>query len=82
MSKFPKTAIVILNWNGEQLFSKFLPSVIENSQSENIEIIVADNGSSSFPLSHPNLGGQYNQHPPVLKPDYNLQQNHSFSLNQ
>lgn len=46
MSKFPKTAIVILNWNGEQLFSKFLPSVIENSQGENIEIIVADNGST------------------------------------
>jgi len=46
MSQHPKTAIVILNWNGEQLFSKFLPSVIENSQGNNIEIIVADNGST------------------------------------
>jgi GT2 family glycosyltransferase len=41
-----KIAIVILNWNGEKLFRKFLPSVIENSQGENIRIIVADNGST------------------------------------
>jgi GT2 family glycosyltransferase len=46
MSKSPKIAVVILNWNGEQLFSKFLPSIIEHSQGTNIEIIVADNGST------------------------------------
>lgn len=39
-------AIVILNWNGEKLFPRFLPSVIENSHDDGIEIIVADNGSS------------------------------------
>jgi len=46
MIKTPKIAIVILNWNGEKLFNQFLPSVIENSSGDNIEIIVADNGSS------------------------------------
>ncbi len=38
-------AIVILNWNGEKLLSRFLPSVITNSFQEGVEIIVADNGS-------------------------------------
>ncbi|NQU53102.1 MAG: glycosyltransferase family 2 protein [Bacteroidetes bacterium] len=51
MTLTSKTAIVILNWNGEKLFSKFLPSVIENSQRENIEIIVADNGSTDQSIS-------------------------------
>jgi GT2 family glycosyltransferase len=40
-----KTAIVILNWNGEKLFPKFLPSVIRNSTEPGTEIYVADNGS-------------------------------------
>lgn len=40
-----KTAIVILNWNGEKLLEQFLPSVIEHS-SELASIYVADNASS------------------------------------
>lgn len=51
MTKTSKIAIVILNWNGEKLFSKFLPSVIENSQGDNIEITVADNGSTDNSIS-------------------------------
>ena len=46
MAKPIKIAIVILSWNGEKLFDTFLPSVIKYSTSENIEIIVADNGST------------------------------------
>lgn len=42
----PSGAIVILNWNGAGLLRRFLPSVIEFSQRENTEIIVADNGST------------------------------------
>ncbi|MCA1759959.1 MAG: glycosyltransferase family 2 protein, partial [Bacteroidales bacterium] len=41
-----KIAIVILNWNGEKLFPKFLPSVIRNSTEPGTEIYVADNGST------------------------------------
>ncbi|SHF01877.1 Glycosyltransferase, GT2 family [Mariniphaga anaerophila] len=41
-----KIAIVILNWNGEKLFPKFLPSVIRNSKSADTQIYVADNGST------------------------------------
>lgn len=52
MSKPANIAIVILSWNGEKLFDKFLPSVIENSSSENIEIIIADNGSTDGSLKH------------------------------
>ncbi len=44
MAKQKKIAIVILNWNGEKLFDKFLPSVIEYSSKYNTKYIVADNG--------------------------------------
>lgn len=46
----PKVAIVILNWNGEQLLKQFLPSVIEFSKGDSTEIIVADNGSTDDSL--------------------------------
>ena len=43
-----KVAIVILNWNGKKMISKFLPSVIENSSG--VTIYVADNASSDGSL--------------------------------
>jgi GT2 family glycosyltransferase len=46
MSLFPSVAIVILNWNGISLFSRFLPSVIENSRMEGVSLYIADNGST------------------------------------
>ncbi len=52
MSNLTEIAIVILNWNGKKLFPNFLPSVIENSKSKNIEIIVADNGSTDDSISY------------------------------
>ena len=39
-----KIAVVILNWNGEVLLERFLPSVIQNSS--NADIYVADNAST------------------------------------
>ncbi len=39
-----KTAIVILNWNGQKLLEQFLPSIINFSQQT--EIYVADNAST------------------------------------
>ena len=39
-----RIAVVILNWNGQPLLEKFLPSVIEYSTEA--EIIVVDNGST------------------------------------
>ncbi|TKG96104.1 glycosyltransferase family 2 protein [Puteibacter caeruleilacunae] len=42
----PSVAIVILNWNGVEHLSTFLPSVIQHSTQDNIRIIVADNGST------------------------------------
>ena len=50
MSKQPKLAIVILNWNGKKYLEQFLPSVSETSYS-NLEIIVIDNGSSDDSVS-------------------------------
>jgi len=52
MAATPKIAIVILNWNGEKLFPKFLPSVIQYSKDENTEIIVADNKSTDDSVNY------------------------------
>lgn len=40
-----KTAIVILNWNGEKLLEQFLPSIVKYS-SDQADIYVADNAST------------------------------------
>ncbi len=52
MTKPAQIAIVILNWNGQKLFDDFLPSVIQYSTAGNIEIIVADNGSTDNSIEH------------------------------
>lgn len=43
-------SVIILNWNGSKLLRKFLPSVIANTQGPEVEVIVADNGSSDDSL--------------------------------
>ena len=45
----PKVIIVILNWNGRKYLEQFLPSVVSSTYS-NLEIVVADNGSSDDSL--------------------------------
>jgi GT2 family glycosyltransferase len=50
MSVKPKTAIVILNWNGKKLLEDFLPSVIANCPAET-KIYVADNASEDDSIS-------------------------------
>ena len=44
--RMKKIAIVILNWNGQQLMEQFLPSVLAHSPAELAEVVVADNGST------------------------------------
>lgn len=45
-----KTAIVILNWNGQKLLEQFLPSIV-NFSSELADVYVADNASSDASIS-------------------------------
>jgi GT2 family glycosyltransferase len=42
----PKTAIVILNWNGIGYLKSFLETTIRHSSIEDVEIVIADNGST------------------------------------
>lgn len=37
-----RVSVVILNWNGVDMLRKFIPSVMDNSVGEGIEICVAD----------------------------------------
>ena len=39
-------AVIILNWNGTALLRKFLPKVLENTDSALARVIVVDNGST------------------------------------
>ncbi|MBN1253216.1 MAG: glycosyltransferase family 2 protein [Bacteroidales bacterium] len=41
-----KVAVVILNWNGINYLKKFLPSVVQYSENEHVNIYVADNNST------------------------------------
>lgn len=41
-----KTAVVILNWNGERFLKKFLPGLLDSVKDRDAEVIVADNAST------------------------------------
>ena len=49
-----KVAVVILNWNGKKFLEKYLPALLSNTPAVlgggNVEIIVADNGSTDNSL--------------------------------
>lgn len=45
-----KLAIVILNWNGEEMLKKYLPAVMQYSREE-AQIYVADNASTDGSLN-------------------------------
>lgn len=47
-----KTAVIILNWNGERkgLLRRYLPSVVEHTRQPWAEVVVADNGSDDESL--------------------------------
>lgn len=41
-----KVAVIILNWNGEKLLRRYLPTVVRNTNATLARVIVADNGST------------------------------------
>jgi GT2 family glycosyltransferase len=47
-----KCSVVILNWNGEDTLRQFLPSVLQHTQLPDVEIVVADNGSTDSSLAY------------------------------
>jgi riboflavin kinase/FMN adenylyltransferase len=49
ISTSPRTAVVILNYNGRKFLEQFLPTVLATTY-ENMEVIVADNGSTDDSL--------------------------------
>lgn len=65
-------AVVILNWNGEHLLSRYLPSVIAHTDSDLADIIIADNGSTDSSLS---LLEEYAGQVSVIE----LKNNHGFA---
>jgi GT2 family glycosyltransferase len=46
-----KTAVIILNWNGQKLLEQFLPALLLNTPAGQAEIIIADNGSTDHSLA-------------------------------
>ena len=45
-----KLSVVILNWNGRNHLERYLPSVVEHTVGEGVEVVVADNGSTDDSL--------------------------------
>ena len=45
-----RVAVIILNWNGAKLLRRYLPTVIEGTDSALADVIVADNGSTDDSL--------------------------------
>ena len=46
-----RTAIVILNWNGEKFLRQFLPTLVENTNPDLARICIIDNGSTDGSLA-------------------------------
>ena len=45
-------SVIILNWNGEAMLRRYLPSVLMHTRGEGIEVVVADNGSTDGSLAY------------------------------
>lgn len=52
-----KLAVIILNWNGVKLLEQFIPTAVRFTSGEEVDIIVADNGSTDDSLEW--LRGNY-----------------------
>ena len=48
----PRTAVIILNWNGSALLRRYLPDVVDTTDASLSRIIVADNGSTDDSLEY------------------------------
>lgn len=46
-----KTAVVILNWNGAKFLREFIPTLVKHTSLPNVELVVADNGSTDDSVS-------------------------------
>ncbi len=46
-----KVAVIILNWNGAALLRKYLTTVVENTNPDIADVVVADNGSTDDSLA-------------------------------
>ncbi|MDE7388265.1 MAG: glycosyltransferase family 2 protein [Muribaculaceae bacterium] len=47
-----KVAVVILNWNGLNLLKEYLPRVLDNTDPDVADVIVADNGSTDASVEY------------------------------
>ena len=47
-----KVSVVILNWNGEDHLKNFLPGVVKYSTFPDIDIVIADNGSTDASIKY------------------------------
>lgn len=47
-----KTAVIILNWNGQKLLEQFLPTVLQHTLNEETKVVLADNGSTDNSVAY------------------------------
>ena len=64
-------SVIILNWNGEAMLRRYLPSVIQHTQCDGVELVVADNASTDSSIA-------YLQTQPAIR-IIQLEQNYGFA---
>lgn len=76
-----KIAVVILNWNGKKILEEFLPLVVRYTSHSEVDIIIADNGSTDDSLSF--LSNTYPQiRTIVLSENYGFADGYNRALSQ
>lgn len=64
-------SVIILNWNGEAMLRRYLPSVIQHTLCDGVELVVADNASTDSSIA-------YLQTQPAIR-IIQLEQNYGFA---
>ena len=76
-----KCSVIILNWNGAEMLRTYLPSVVAHTTLPDVEIIVADNGSTDNSLEV--LRTEFpNVNTIVLDQNYGFAEGYNRAINQ
>ena len=76
-----KVAIVILNWNGREMLSRYLPSVLASAGADGVGVYVADNGSTDDSVAM--LRRDFQQvHLILLKENHGFAEGYNLALQQ
>lgn len=79
-----KVSVIILNWNGEEMLKRYLGSVMQYSADKDVEVVLADNGSTDNSIATGNeIAATYpttNYRTIALKENYGFAEGYNRAL--